>query len=48
MTTSTTDAPAIRFLFDPSCPWTWRTSQWVRNVQRQEPLDIQWELYSLE
>ncbi len=48
MTTSTTDAPTIRFLFDPSCPWTWRTSQWVRNVRRQEPLDVQWELYSLE
>ena len=48
MTTATTGTPAIRFLFDPSCPWTWRTSQWVRDVQRQEPLDVQWELYSLE
>jgi predicted DsbA family dithiol-disulfide isomerase len=47
MTTPTTGSPSIRFLFDPSCPWTWRTSKWLRMVRRQESLEVQWELYSL-
>ncbi len=48
MTTSTTDTQMVRFLFDPGCPWIWRISQWIRDVRRQEPLDVRWELYSLE
>lgn len=37
----------LTFFFDPLCPWTWRTSQWVREVQRQQPLDVQWRFFSL-
>lgn len=48
MTTYATAAPTVRFLFDPACPWTWRTSRWIREVRRQEPLDVRWELYALE
>ena len=37
----------LTFFFDPLCPWTWRTSQWVREVQRQQPLDVTWRFFSL-
>lgn len=46
---STTDGTtSVRFLFDPNCPWTWRTSQWMREIQGQESLHVEWELYALE
>lgn len=38
---------AVTFFFDPLCPWSWRTSVWIREVQRQEPLDIRWRFFSL-
>lgn len=37
----------LRFLFDPACPWAWRTSLWVRQVARVRPLEIEWDLFSL-
>jgi 2-hydroxychromene-2-carboxylate isomerase len=37
----------VRFLFDPNCPWTWRTSLWVREVAKVRPLEIEWGLLSL-
>ena len=49
MTTTTNDPPAtVRFLFDPGCPWTWRTARLVREVRRQQPLTVEWGLYALE
>lgn len=48
MTETTNGATSIRFLFDPNCPWTWRTSQWMREIQGQESLNVEWELYTLE
>lgn len=43
-------APATRqidFYFDPSCPWAWRTSLWIREVQQVRPIDVTWKILSL-
>lgn len=42
-------APAVRvdFWFDPVCPWTWLTAEWLREVARLRPLEIQWHIMSL-
>ncbi len=41
------DTQHVRFLFDPICPWSWRTSRWVRAVVEVRPLEIEWDLLSL-
>ncbi|WP_029214517.1 DsbA family protein [Kallotenue papyrolyticum] len=38
---------ALRFLFDPACPWAWRAALWIRVTARLRPLSITWELLSL-
>lgn len=38
---------AIDFYFDPSCPWAWRASVWIREVARVRPIDITWKFLSL-
>lgn len=40
-------ATQLAFYFDPLCPWAWRTSQWIREVQHQMPLDVTWKPFSL-
>jgi 2-hydroxychromene-2-carboxylate isomerase len=40
-------ATDVEFFFDPVCPFCWVTSQWVRNVARQRPLEIVWRPLSL-
>ena len=42
------ETQTLRFLFDPACPWAWRTSLWVRNARERRPIDVEWGLYSLE
>jgi len=37
----------LTFYFDPLCPWAWRTSLWVREVQKVQPLDVEWKVFSL-
>ena len=37
----------VEFFWDPVCPWAWITSRWVRNVQEQRPLDVDWRFISL-
>lgn len=37
----------LTFYFDPVCPWAWRTSLWVREVQKAQPLDVEWKVFSL-
>ena len=39
---------AIRFHFDPACPWAWQTSKWVREASRVRDLDIEWRFFSLK
>jgi 2-hydroxychromene-2-carboxylate isomerase len=37
----------ITFWFDPSCPFTWRTSRWVRDVAARHDYDVRWQFLSL-
>jgi 2-hydroxychromene-2-carboxylate isomerase len=37
----------LTFYFDPLCPWAWRTSRWIREVQSRQPLEVEWKLFSL-
>ncbi|MEV7430038.1 DsbA family protein [Nocardioides sp. NPDC092400] len=37
----------VRFWFDPVCPFAWLTSEWVRTVQRERGLDVEWRFISL-
>lgn len=37
----------IDFFFDPVCPFCWVTSQWVRSVQSQRGLRVEWRFISL-
>lgn len=37
----------VEFFFDPVCPFCWVTSQWVRAVQRQRGLAVDWRFISL-
>jgi hypothetical protein len=40
-------APDIRFYFDPVCPFCWLTSKWVRMVQAERDLSVDWRFISL-
>jgi 2-hydroxychromene-2-carboxylate isomerase len=44
---TTTPLPTIAFYFDPTCPWAWRTSLWIREVERVRPIRVAWRLFSL-
>jgi hypothetical protein len=35
------------FWFDPSCPYTWVTSRWLREVERVRPVQVRWHVMSL-
>jgi len=37
----------ISFWLDPGCPWTWRTSRWLRSVAAERGIDIDWHVMSL-
>lgn len=37
----------LTYYFDPLCPFTWRASRWIRDVQSQEPLEVEWKFFSL-
>jgi hypothetical protein len=38
---------AITMYFDPSCPFTWRTSRWVRDVADRRGEPVTWKFLSL-
>lgn len=40
-------AEAIRFYFDPACPWCYQTSRWARRLEALGTLDIDWRVFSL-
>ncbi|MEU6714979.1 disulfide bond formation protein DsbA [Nonomuraea sp. NPDC046802] len=38
---------AADFWFDPSCPYTWLTSRWLREVREVRPVEVRWHVMSL-
>jgi len=40
--------PDVEVFVDPSCPWAWVTSRWVKDVATQRDLDVTWKSYCLE
>jgi len=40
--------PAVEVFVDPSCPWAWVTSLWVKEVAPQRDLAVTWRSYCLE
>ena len=38
----------VDFYLDPICPWSWRTSLWIREVAKVRPIDVHWKFLSLE
>lgn len=38
----------VDFHFDPMCPFAYQTSVWIREVRRQNDLQINWKFFSLE
>lgn len=38
----------VGFHFDVMCPWAFQTSLWLRDVRRQNGLQIDWRFFSLE
>src|SRR5215467_10954207 len=41
-------ADDVTFYFDPTCPFTWRTSRWLRTVTDPRGHTIAWKLMSLK
>ena len=39
--------PDLEFFFDPSCPFCWMTSKWVRVVRDEIGIDVRWSYISL-
>jgi hypothetical protein len=37
----------VTFWFDPTCPFTWRTSRWVRDTAARRGETVQWRFLSL-
>ena len=42
-----TDPVRVSIYIDPSCPWTWITAAWLREVARQRGLMLRWRSLSL-
>jgi 2-hydroxychromene-2-carboxylate isomerase len=38
---------SISFWLDPGCPWTWRTSRWLRRIAVERGIDVDWHVMSL-
>jgi len=38
----------VEVFVDPSCPWAWLTSRWIKEVAPQRDLDVTWRSYCLE
>jgi 2-hydroxychromene-2-carboxylate isomerase len=37
----------VTFWFDPACPFTWRTSRWLRGVAPRKGATVEWRVMSL-
>jgi predicted DsbA family dithiol-disulfide isomerase len=38
----------VEVFVDPSCPWAWITSRWIKEVAPQRDLEVMWRSYCLE
>ena len=43
-----TEPIAVRVWIDPSCPWAWQTSLWLRGLRDLRLIDLSWSIFSLE
>jgi predicted DsbA family dithiol-disulfide isomerase len=41
-------ARSVRVWVDPSCPWAWQTSVWLRELRDRGEIDLVYSLFSLE
>jgi 2-hydroxychromene-2-carboxylate isomerase len=39
---------SVEIFVDPSCPWAWVTSRWLKEVAPQRDLQLTWRSYCLE
>jgi predicted DsbA family dithiol-disulfide isomerase len=39
---------AVEVFVDPSCPWAWITSLWIKDIAPHRDLDLTWRSYCLE
>ncbi len=38
----------VEVFIDPSCPWAWITSRWIKEVAPQRDLQVTWRSYCIE
>jgi 2-hydroxychromene-2-carboxylate isomerase len=38
---------SVQFFYDPQCPWAWRTSKWVRRLEEDGVVQVDWRFFSL-
>lgn len=44
----TDEKVTANFWFDPVCPWAWMTSRWMLEVEKQRPVEVRWNIMSLQ
>lgn len=43
-----TEPTPVRLWIDPSCPWAWQTSLWLRDLRDRGIVTLSWSIFSLE